>query len=86
MICGIKYCGGCNPRYNRTQFYEKLKKECPEIEFEYVKTGIIYDHLVVINGCLSRCADLSEIQVQGDTFKIADANQFEELIEQLKIR
>ena len=86
MICGIKYCGGCNPRYNRTQFYEKLKKECPEIEFDYVKPGIMYDHLVVINGCLSRCADISEIQLQGDMFKIADANQFEELIEQLKIR
>lgn len=27
MKIGIKYCGGCNPRYDRSQEVEKLKKK-----------------------------------------------------------
>ena len=84
MICGIKYCGGCNPRYNRTKFFENLKKTCPEINFAYIQPNASYDHLIVINGCPSKCADLTMIRVNGDTIKIADENQFEELVAQLK--
>ena len=42
MVFGVKYCGGCNPRYNRTSFFDTVKKRCPETEFQYVqpKTGI----------------------------------------------
>ncbi len=86
MICGVKYCGGCNPRFNRTNFFNKIKKQCPEIEFQYVKPEGVYDHLVVINGCLSKCASLDEIQVKGDTFMIAEENQLDELICQLKMK
>lgn len=31
MKIGIKYCGGCNPRYDRNQEVEKLKKNFPSI-------------------------------------------------------
>lgn len=86
MICGVKYCGGCNPRYNRTEFLVKLKKACSGIEFAYVKPGVVYDHLIVINGCLSRCADITQIQVSGDTYKIADENQLDELVTQLRLK
>ena len=86
MVCGVKYCGGCNPRYNRTDFLVRLKKACEEVEFAYVQPEVVYDHLVVINGCLSKCADISQIQVAGDTFKIAEDNQLDELITQLKER
>ena len=86
MICGVKYCGGCNPRFNRTNFFNKVKKMCPEVEFQYVKPDVIYDHLLVINGCLSKCASLEDIQVIGDTFKIAEENQLEELVCQLKMK
>ena len=84
MVCGIKYCGGCNPRFNRTAFLAKLKKSCPEIDFAYVQSDFVYDHLIVINGCLSRCADITRIKVFGDTFKISDDDQFEELVLKLK--
>ncbi len=86
MICGVKYCGGCNPRFNRTNFLNKVKKQCTDIEFQYVKQDIMYDHLLVINGCLSKCASIDDIQVKGDIFKIAEENQFEELIRQLKMK
>lgn len=29
MKIGIKYCGGCNPRYDRSHEVDKLKKRFP---------------------------------------------------------
>ena len=84
MICGVKYCGGCNPRYNRTQFFNKVKKMCPEIVFHYVQPESVYDHLLVIQGCTSKCADLSNITVAGYTWNIFEDGQCDELIRQLK--
>lgn len=84
MICGVKYCGGCNPRYNRTHFFDKVKTDCSEIEFQYVQTDVVYDHLLVIQGCTSKCADLSRIITNGHTWNIFEEDQYEELIRQLK--
>lgn len=86
MVCGVKYCGGCNPRFDRSKFLVRLKKACDDIEFVYVQQDTVYDHLVVINGCPSKCANIQEIQVTGDTFKIAEESQLELLITQLKER
>ena len=34
MTVAVKYCGGCNPRYDRGAALEKLKKRYPDIKFE----------------------------------------------------
>lgn len=31
MKIGIKFCGGCNPRYERKLAFELLKKKCQVI-------------------------------------------------------
>jgi predicted SnoaL-like aldol condensation-catalyzing enzyme len=84
MVFGVKYCGGCNARYNRTAFFDRLKKQCPEIEFQYVRPKVVYDHLLVICGCPSKCADISDIQVTGDIFKISEASQFDRLLSRIR--
>ena len=33
MKVGIKYCGGCNPRYDRVAAVNQLKREFPQVEF-----------------------------------------------------
>lgn len=86
MVFGVKYCGGCNPRYNRTAFFDTVKRHFPEVEFQYVQPDVVYDHLLVICGCPSRCADISKIQVAGDTFKISEENQLEQLITEIQQR
>lgn len=86
MVFGIKYCGGCNPRYDRITFVDTVKKRCPEAEFQYVQPDVIYDHLLVVCGCPSRCADISRIQVIGDTFKVSEESQMEQLITEIKQR
>ena len=86
MVFGVKYCGGCNPRYDRTAFFDTVKKRCPEEEFQYVQPEVTYDHLLVVCGCPSRCADISKIQVIGDTFKVSEESQMEQLITEIKQR
>jgi len=53
----IKYCGGCNPNYDRVNAVESVKKELNnKVEFadsleEY------YDIVLVVQGCKNACAD-----------------------------
>lgn len=86
MICGVKYCGGCNPRYNRTNLFNQVKEMCPEIDFQYVQPDVQYDHLLVIQGCTSKCASIETIIVKGDIFHIWEENQLEALISQLLMK
>ena len=84
MNIGVKYCGGCNPRYNRTKFFQTVKQGCENIEFQYVQPDVVYEHLLVICGCPSKCADISAIQVAGETIKVSEADRAEDIIERLR--
>jgi len=55
---GIKYCGGCNPRYDRSSLVNQIVEDYKEkITFENVKEKELYDSIIVVCGCGSRCAD-----------------------------
>lgn len=58
MTVGIKYCGGCNPRYDRAAAVRRLKESCPGAAFVNAASGKGYDALAVVCGCSARCADL----------------------------
>ena len=60
MKVGIKYCGGCNPRYDREEYVRKLVSCHPEWETEYADEGVHYDLLYVIGGCTSCCASYEQ--------------------------
>ena len=36
MKCGVKFCGGCNPRYQRGDAYRAIRADFPEIDFDKV--------------------------------------------------
>ncbi|WP_066648742.1 hypothetical protein [Christensenella timonensis] len=55
MTIGIKYCGGCNQRYERTEIARNLKRDFPESRIVTAGTGEI-DFAVIICGCTSACA------------------------------
>lgn len=59
MLIGVKYCGGCNPRYDRVACLERLKQGRPDDRIVTARPGVYYDVLLVLCGCLSRCADLT---------------------------
>ena len=56
ITVGIKYCGGCNPLYNRTKYAQDLIKEHEEWDFCDADENEVYDKLYVICGCDRRCA------------------------------
>ncbi|MCH4072110.1 hypothetical protein [Pseudoramibacter sp.] len=57
---GIKFCGGCNPRYDRGAYADRLIKSL-EKPAELAVPGKAYDTVYVICGCQVCCADLSSL-------------------------
>ena len=58
----IKYCGGCNPEYDRVGLVGRIKQSLNgKVEFVSLKDENI-DLLLAIEGCPTACADLSTIK------------------------
>lgn len=64
MEVGVKYCGGCNPRYDRPELLNKLRKAYPDVKFDYAKEGVETDLLIVLCGCTAECADISNLKAK----------------------
>ena len=61
---GVKYCGGCNPLFDRAQRLREVEQACPDVLFDYFTPEGKYDIILVINGCLKACADLSAMDYE----------------------
>ncbi len=55
MEIGVKFCGGCNPIYERGAAYKEYRERYPEHHFETVAQGKKYDRILVICGCEKAC-------------------------------
>ena len=62
MTVGIKYCGGCNPRYDRAAAVRRLHAALPGAAFVNAVPGQRYDALLVVCGCSARCAGLHGLE------------------------
>jgi hypothetical protein len=58
MRIGVKYCGGCNPDYDRValikQIQERLKDKADFVSWEREDMDIV----LVVCGCSTSCVDL----------------------------
>ncbi len=57
MKVAIKYCGGCDPIYDRVEFVHRIKEEAGD-SIEWVsleKEG--YDAILLVCGCLKACPE-----------------------------
>ena len=64
-VTGVRYCGGCNPRYDRTALVGRLAERCPNVRFVRAESGREYDALLVVGGCCACCADISGLAGLG---------------------
>jgi hypothetical protein len=56
---GLKYCGGCSPRYDRVKQVERMKEELGgTIEFVPPECEDA-ECILVISGCKTACADIT---------------------------
>ena len=59
---GIKYCGGCNPRYDRVALVKQIEKSLQgEAEFVLPESENVV-LILAVQGCSTACADLSAFQ------------------------
>ena len=75
---GIKYCGGCNPGYDRVALADFVKKSLHgRVEFVSLDSEAI-DAVLAIEGCKTCCADLSSFDGKQVYFisQIEDAGKF----------
>ena len=64
MRRAVKYCGGCNSRYDRTAAARSLDDRLGE-PLPPVQPGEDYDEVFVICGCSVQCADVSSISARA---------------------
>ena len=59
---GIKYCGGCNPEYDRVAIVEHIKQSLKD-EIEIVRPeSEDVDVILSVNGCSTACADVKPFE------------------------
>ena len=59
----VKYCGGCNPRYDRIAAVRELEKRLGR-PLPAARPGVWYQAVYVVCGCTARCADVSALAAQ----------------------
>lgn len=58
MTVNIRFCGGCNPRYDRGKLAKKIMQKYKD--FRFVTNAVEEtDALVVLCGCSAVCTDVS---------------------------
>ncbi len=63
MRVRVKYCGGCNPRYDRKAALERLQAAFPDDTFVATDDGGgPFDHVVVLCGCPAACASHEDLR------------------------
>ena len=75
---GVRYCGGCNSRYDRVAVVERLRRFFPEVDLVPARDGTAYPAVLVVCGCPSRCADVSGLLAPGGG--LIAVNGFEDLL------
>jgi hypothetical protein len=81
---GIKYCGGCNPAYERVKIIDRLQSRLKDqiLFLRNDQKGL--DVLVLINGCPRSCAIENSNDKEIPCHSIAGENDFEILIDWLR--
>lgn len=57
VVIGLRYCGGCNPRYDRVALAKEMAACFPQAELAAAQPETPYPAVLVVCGCPVRCAD-----------------------------
>lgn len=75
---GVRYCGGCNSRYDRVALVKRFSQFFPGVEFVTALSGVSYPAALVVCGCPSRCANTSDLAVPSG--RLIPLNGWEDLL------
>lgn len=71
-VVGVRYCGGCNPRYDRVKAVKQLAEQCPDITF--VPGSGEQDLVLLVCGCSAQCACREGLE--GEVLTLWNLEQF----------
>jgi len=80
---GIKYCGGCNPFYERVEVIQRLQSLLEDRFIFAVDDLQDSDIMVLVSGCPRACADKNSGSYDVPSHSILGENDFESLIKRL---
>ena len=82
---GVKYCGGCNPTYDRSERVEDLKRRLNGKAKFVPPDSEGVDLILAVEGCETACADLSPFEGKRIFIMtgVEDADRFIKLIDDL---
>lgn len=82
---GVRYCGGCNPRYDRGRLVEYIKDKVQHADFQNAKEGVSYDALLVVSGCTSMCASYEQFHGKKGIVSINSEEGIDEAVNSLRL-
>ena len=83
LMVGLRYCGGCNPRFDRVAAVKRLAAACPRAELEGAEPGKRYDLLLIVGGCSACCADRTGLMGRA-TVEIRKEEDFDQALALLR--
>ncbi|OGP80285.1 MAG: hypothetical protein A2V86_11645 [Deltaproteobacteria bacterium RBG_16_49_23] len=79
---GVKYCGGCNPTYERVEMFQRIQSRLKDqlLFFRYDEPDI--DLMVLLSGCHRACA-AHDLNRAVPHYSVTGENDVESLLERL---
>lgn len=84
MVIGIKYCGGCNPVYDRGRRVRSFMEDNPAHEYVTSDTGRVCDVWMVVCGCSRRCVDTKGLKAVRKLALLWDEESFGRLEQKIR--
>ncbi|MDP3386849.1 MAG: hypothetical protein Q8S24_06415 [Eubacteriales bacterium] len=81
MNIGIKFCGGCNPRFDRLEFVSQIKKTLTYHTYRPYLEGTS-DLTLVVCGCKRACVNLG-IDEASDLVVVDNSSSIERVVESI---
>ncbi|MBQ2753803.1 MAG: hypothetical protein IJF29_06770 [Firmicutes bacterium] len=81
---GIKFCGGCNPFYERGVVAKKYIADHPEYEFEFVRDENDYDFIIIVCGCMCRCVTYDHLRSKYGFVLVSSEKDFDYVKEKIE--
>ncbi|MFO7560696.1 MAG: hypothetical protein R6X10_17840 [Desulfobacterales bacterium] len=82
-IIRVKYCGGCNPGYDRVEAVEAIRNALERKAVVSTSYPGQPDVVLAVQGCETGCADLSPFR-DVEVIVISSPNDIKRAIQQLK--
>lgn len=80
----VKYCGGCNPRFDRKAITEDIRIVFPQAEVVERHAEAPVDLVTVICGCPASCASHEDLHGEYGKIVISSEEEKDKIVEAVK--